>query len=188
VFGRVSPCGFQTVRTRTIARRLTARRGASDADCHNAGSSRWHPFDLPDGHDSPVLGVRNWTVRHVDGASSALLRVNPPSRLQSELAASARLLNRWVVGSSPTPGDEAIAAAMARHDGMPTPLTVHCARAPPTVSETFTPMRTAQPAAAPPRWVRMTGRKTEAQFLRLIATFWRQMRDGWIRGAVPDCC
>jgi hypothetical protein len=40
----------------------------------------------------------------------------------------------------------------------------------------------------PLRWVAMTGRKIATQFLRLIATLWRTMRDGWLRGAVPDCC
>jgi hypothetical protein len=34
----------------------------------------------------------------------------------------------------------------------------------------------------------MTDRKTERQFLRLMATLWQQMRDGWLRGAKPYCC
>jgi hypothetical protein len=80
-----------TVRTRTIATRRVApaaqcalgavsrTRGTSDdSDRHNAGSSRRHPIDRPDGHDPAVLGGGNWTVWHVDGAGSALLRVILP--------------------------------------------------------------------------------------------------------------
>jgi hypothetical protein len=45
-----------------------------------------------------------------------------------------------------------------------------------------------EPMASARRWLRMTDRKTERQFLRLIATLWQQMRDGWLRGAMPDFC
>jgi hypothetical protein len=67
--------------------------------------------------------------------------------------------------------------ATAHHDGLPTALHrgVHSDE-----NRATTP--------TPLRWVAMTGRKIATQFLRLIATLWRTMRDGWLRGAVPDCC
>ena len=61
--------------------------------------------------------------------------------------------------------------ATAHHDGLPTALHrgVHSDE-----NRATTP--------APLRWVAMTGRKIATQFLRLIATLWRTMRDGWLRG------